>query len=273
MTANRSGGARSHFERDRIIADSNLPAVSKSVLTAFMLYMNAAAEAWPSHETIAADSGLAVRTVVKHMSTLRSLGIVCDEGHGRRGTRIVRIDFNRLSQLARPGTRTADRSARGAPDCSPGADAHRSSSSPTCAPRADKPSIQPSKEQTTEPLDRPELRIDSCMDGPIAGYSLTAAAATTSVRTALMAAGVQGPILERLCSHPELTAEEVSDELTAIRGQQGIRKPAAVLATRLAQRHGIEIPRGKKLGIKAEGVVKRIDFLRQERGIPRSMQQ
>ena len=273
MTANRSGGARSHFERDRIIADSDLPAASKSVLTALMLYMNADAQAWPSHETIAADSGLAVRTVVKHIGTLRSLGVVCDEGQGRRGTRIVRIKFDRLSQMARPGTRTADRSARGSPDCATGADARRSSRSTTCAPRADKPSIQPSKEQTTEPLDRPDLRIDSWMDGPIGGSSLTAAAATTTVRAALVAAGVQGPILERLCSHPDLTAEEVSGELTSIRGQQGIRNPAAVLATRIARRHGIEIPRGRKLGIKAESAVKRIDFLRQERGISRSMQQ
>lgn len=71
------------------------------------------------------------------------------------------------------------------------------------------------------------------MDGPELDWM--------TVREVLRRCGVRGPNLERLIVCPELTTEEVIAEWRLVLEDRRLRKPAAVLVSRLADRFTVNV--------------------------------
>ncbi|MEM8499947.1 MAG: helix-turn-helix domain-containing protein [Pseudomonadota bacterium] len=74
---------------------SQLPAQSKHLVLYLATYMNAARQhAWPSRDTIAADTGMGKRTVDKYLSILIEAGwVVCKKSTGRGNSNCYYVGF------------------------------------------------------------------------------------------------------------------------------------------------------------------------------------
>lgn len=123
------------------------------------------------------------------------------------------------------------------------------------------PSMHPSREPSTGTArDTAAPSSTGCMDAPPG----------PSLRTALVAAGIRGPNLDRLAESPELTADQVGREARSVRADSKVRNVPAVLARRLAVVAGVSLSASPKLdadSLRGIGQLEKIRRSRQQREI------
>jgi len=239
------------FALYRLIRDARgFGPADKAILYTAATYANADGVGWPSVETVAHGAGLSPGGARRALARLHRAGVlvVIERATGGRGRSAVRrLDTGRLRALADEPAKAHPARTEGAPSArKPSRCAHKP---PRCAPRTDHDHPHERTRRTDHPPGGPESRAarDGCDGGPESSPSGTADGGPEAVREALASAGVRGPNLDRLAAAPGLTAAMIREEITSIRRDQRIRKPAAVLVGRLSERVGVALP-GKRGG-------------------------
>lgn len=254
---NQTRGPLGPIDCYNAVADSALARTEKAICYALLRYRNGrSGQCYPSVETLARASSMAVRTVQTTIASLEDRGIVVVVEKSRGGLRRGRTGASNnyfLNVDALPPRNPAPRA--GLEDARHAAKPRKAlpntpqHTAPNPAAAAPKPSIHPTSEPTKEPSDgASQLSRARWMDGATRGDSSNssvlnamqaAALRRQAVYNALQLAGVRGANADHLADLPDLTVEAVRTENQRLRADPDVDNPPAALVRLLAKRHGV----------------------------------
>lgn len=206
-------------------------------------------EVWPSMPTLAQRTGLSVRSVRNAVRSIESRNLI----------RAVRRSRGGVGESGRGITnrwRLTFAEASASPAKAAGFDPTRQSAAGNPANCAREHGIR--CRETIQP-DFPKnspLNGNTCRSLP---SEMVGGNEPPNSRAMLIARGVRGKYLDRLCHAPAVTPELIDREWNVIADDRGVRSKPAVLVRRLAQLGGVEIRKRAPLPAAALDAIGRIE--------------
>lgn len=97
-----------HYDREKFIWESNLPAYERLMLLALNSHIggDGTSPCWPSHKTLADETGMSKSTVIRTLSKLQEKGLVLTSHRAKetnqQTSNSYKVSFERLTEFKRP---------------------------------------------------------------------------------------------------------------------------------------------------------------------------